>query len=78
MPRYIEAVVAADMISESMNIPLVDLVDAFAKIPSVDAVAVVRCKNCVYYNTNSCPDGCGWCEYMERGTQDEGFCDCAE
>ena len=27
-----------------------------------DYVRVVRCKDCVYYNTVGCSDGFGWCE----------------
>lgn len=36
MPRYVEAVQGAEIISEKMNIPLADLVDVFADIPTAD------------------------------------------
>ena len=41
MSKYIEAVSAATIIAEKHGIPIVDLVDTFAKIPSAD-VALVR------------------------------------
>ena len=36
MVRYIEAVECAEIISEKMNIPLGDLVDVFAEVPSAE------------------------------------------
>ena len=36
MARYIEAVKTAEIISKKLNIPLCDLVDIFAEIPSAD------------------------------------------
>lgn len=40
MAKYIDAVTAAEKISESLNIPLGDLVDIFAEIPTADVVEV--------------------------------------
>lgn len=48
MARYIDAVKSAEIISEKLNIPLGDLVDIFAEIPTADVVEVVRCKDCKY------------------------------
>ena len=46
--------------------------------PAVDAVPVVRCKDCIYYNMNYCGDGFGWCERkgigIGHGTSDDWFC----
>lgn len=44
--------------------------------PVVDAVLVVRCKDCRYYNMNYCGDGFGWCERngIGHGTSDDWFC----
>ena len=36
-------------------------------MPAVDAVPVVRCRNCEYYNTACCADGFGWCERNGNG-----------
>ena len=36
MARYIEAVKTAEIISEKFNIPLADLVDVFAEIPTAN------------------------------------------
>ena len=40
MARYIDAVKAVDIISERANIPLDDLVDVFAEIPTADVAEV--------------------------------------
>ena len=40
MARYIDAVTAAEIISEKLNIALDDLVDIFAEIPTADVVEV--------------------------------------
>lgn len=38
MARYIDAVKTAEIISEKLNVPLGDLVDIFAEIPTADVV----------------------------------------
>ena len=38
MARYIKAVECAEIISKKLNIPLGDLVDIFAEIPTADVV----------------------------------------
>ena len=40
MGKLIEAVKCADIISEKFNIPLADLVDVFAEIPTAEVVEV--------------------------------------
>lgn len=40
MARYVEAVNSAEIISEKLNVPLGDLVDVFAEIPTADVVEV--------------------------------------
>ena len=40
----------------------------------IDAVPVVRCKDCKHYNTINCSKGFGWCENMDRGTGDNFYC----
>ena len=47
-------------------------------LTAVDAVPVVRCKDCVFYNTVCCTDGCGWCEIAETGVNDNFFCAAGE
>ena len=47
--------------------------------PAVDAVAVVRCKDCKYRRTARCPM---WFEHYHSDqddyTEDDGFCHCGE
>ena len=42
MARLVEVVKCAEIISEKLNIPLADLVDVFAEIPTADVVEVKR------------------------------------
>ena len=44
--------------------------------PAVDAVLVVRCRDCKYYNITCCSPGFGWCERSghNHGTTDYWFC----
>lgn len=44
--------------------------------PAVDAVPVVRCRDCKYYNITCCSPGFGWCERSghNHGTTDYWFC----
>ncbi len=51
-------------------------VERLLSIPAADVVPVVRCKDCVYYNTVGCSDGFGWCEgtMVYTSTHDNFFC----
>lgn len=49
MSKYIKATDAAEICSDKHNIPLSELVDTFADIPTADVVEVVRCKDCKNY-----------------------------
>jgi len=42
--------------------------------PEIDAVPVVRCKDCKHYNTIGYSKGFGWCENINRGTNDNFYC----
>lgn len=44
MARLVETVKCAEIISEKLNIPLADLVDVFAEIPTAEVVKVKRGK----------------------------------
>ena len=46
----------------------------FVDLMPDDMVAVVRCKDCLYYNTYGCSPGCGWCEHFDRGEFDNHYC----
>ena len=46
--------------------------------PTVDAVEVVRCKDCKHCSNNT-PDGLHWCDEHERGSLcDDDFCSYGE
>ena len=44
---------------------------------AVDAVPVVRCKECKYYVPYS-EDTCGWCNYLWNCFKDDDFCSYGE
>lgn len=54
MAKYINAAEAAEKVAAATGINIADLMDIFAEIPAadvapvVDAVEVVRCKDCIY------------------------------
>jgi hypothetical protein len=48
------------------------------KATEIDAVPVVRCKECEYYNITCCSEGLGWCERMDRGVHDDFYCSYGE
>lgn len=51
---------------------------AIEKSPTIDAVEVVRCRDCEYYCVECMYPGTGWCEYLERGEYDNHFCNYGE
>lgn len=46
--------------------------------PTVDAVEVVRRRDCEYYCVECMSPGTGWCGYLERGEYDNNFCSYGE
>ena len=45
------------------------------ELPAVDAVEVVRCKDCAEaYHSGMLPDDCVWCEDWGTATRKEGYC----
>lgn len=58
MARYIDADKARDNMKEMpLGKQLIDCVMRYVidRLPTVDAVEVVRCKDCRYRNANGCP-----------------------
>ena len=47
---------------------------AVYKAPSVDAVEVVRCKDCKYYTSLVCGEGVGWCDRLEVARMEMRYC----
>lgn len=59
-------------------VSLEDALDAITNAPAVDAVEVVRCKDCKFYRKNICPMWCytetrpnSFCSFGERRTDGE-------
>ena len=81
--RLIDADKALEQINEWLDqtgaIPLntsyhFELLGCIEDCPTIDAVLVVRCKDCKHYNTIGCSKGFGWCENIDRGTNDNFYC----
>lgn len=52
-------------------------VEEINKMPTTDAVPVVRCRECAHYETAGCKDGYGWCNARvvdSTGVYDDFFC----
>ena len=57
---------------------LQNVIDYIALFPTVDAVEVVRCKDCKHCSQNT-PDGLHWCDEHEVGSlMDDDFCSYGE
>lgn len=56
--------------------PICSTIDNLRDFPTVDAVEVVRCKDCKFWKTWNI--GGGWCEAWEIMRRASGFCDCGE
>ena len=50
------------------------VLQAIEESPTIDAVPVVRCKDCKHYDTTGCLKGFGWCESMNRDAFDDFYC----
>ena len=81
--RLINAGKAIEQIDEWLHqtraIPLgtsyhFELLGCIKDCPTIDAVPVVRCKDCKHYDTIGCLKGFGWCENIDRGTSDNFYC----
>ena len=56
------------------NIDMFTIMDILDELPTIEAIPVVRCKDCKYYDTIGCSKGFGWCENIDRGTSDNFYC----
>ncbi len=81
--RLIDAGKAIEQINKWLNqtgaIPLYtsyhfELLSCIENCPTIDAVSVVRCKDCKHYNTIGRLKGFGWCESMNRDAFDDFYC----
>lgn len=60
------------------NVPVPVVRQNIIDMPAVDAVEVVRCKDCKHCSQNT-PDGYHWCAEHERGLlEDDDFCSYGE
>ena len=69
-------ILARDARAMEKSITLVQISDLIQDAPAVDAVEVVRCKDCTNYNNHYCKKGFGWCDEagMERMVNDNFYC----
>jgi hypothetical protein len=58
-----------------------EIMDCVRYASEVDAVPVVRCKECGHYDTTGFPalnPGTGWCDKMGKGVHDDFYCSYGE
>ena len=53
------------------DVSLRDVLTTIDLFPTIDAVPVVRCNMCRYYETDT-----GYCAYHDGGMHWDGFCSC--
>lgn len=85
--KLIDATIAADKLSAAYNILMADLVDTFATVPAVDAVPVIRCRECKFWETygfkgsRKAGDPLEWeggCMKWRGGRLESDFCSCGK
>lgn len=74
--RLIDAHKVLDYIEMNKDtVDIVDIVESIIMSPTVDAVPVIRCKDCKHWNANNDTHRCFvWCVY----TCSDGYCHRAE
>ena len=72
MPRYIDA----DALLKRMDENEWSMASrkTIKDAPTIDAVEVVRCKDCKQYNTTNFSKVFGWCDKMNRVVHDDFYC----
>lgn len=73
-----KAGIADKRYTEGFNDALMRFRSMVHSAKAADVVAVVRCKDCQYYDTACCVEGLGWCDFIDSGTADENFCSYGE
>lgn len=67
--------VDADFANIFLNI---EACEQIKRMQTVDAVPVVRCKDCKYYFRKDMPNGTGWCTAVDVSSFDKHFCSYGE
>ena len=55
-----------------------DIIGRIESQPTVDAVPVVRCKDCIHYRPNTDGEADEWCYHFGYETDEEDFCSYGE
>ena len=82
MSRYVDADALKEWIDEYVSVfkksDTREIKGYIEHQPTIDAVSVVRCKECTYWNSKDCRDGCGECEWAYYMTKPNDFCSYGE
>lgn len=79
MARRIDADALEKHIADTFGYPAADILHEIANFPTVDAVEVVRCEKCRYYEKAEYDEGYKMvCRLLKRQTASDGFCYCGE
>lgn len=57
------------------TIPIGELYDILERMPTIDAVPVVRCKKCKWWLERHPRLGVPWCRQMHIDKSEDGYCD---
>lgn len=55
-----------------------EIINAEREKEQVPLAEIIRCRDCEHYDTYNCSEGCGWCELLDTGRWDNGYCEKAE
>lgn len=79
MSRLISALSAAEAVCRAFNIPIGDMVDVLGDVPTIEAVPVVRCKDCKYIESAQWnKKGYRICPASHMEITDDDFCSYGE
>ena len=68
---------AIDALTTAVPITLYDVIRVFEALPTIDAVPVIRCKDCKHWGTHKSLN-VPWCFEMHIDKSEDGFCDSGE
>ena len=82
MSRLISAFSAAEAVCRAFNIPIGDMVDVLGDVPTIEAVPVIRCKDCKHYTEEYsayCACTLQGCDFGNiRAVEPDDFCSYGE
>jgi hypothetical protein len=80
--KYYDGIIIFDILAKHLDAKkMMEVLKAFADVKGVDAVEVIRCKDCMHFDGYYCHNkwwGDGYANYTPPIKREDGFCDWAE